>query len=104
MTENSQKLWRCVITDMIDNGLDEASIEAKYRLPAGTITEWLETYEFTKLLGRRINTAVWRSRIVTARNAVAAANALAALTASQKEETRRKASLAIMARHKQLLV
>jgi len=85
-----------VVDDLFAGQLSEKEVLSKHRLGIGTYRKWLEDELFANELAFRIESARLQGRLIIARYAPVAAAKLVQLTASDKEETARKACLDII--------
>lgn len=85
-----------MIDDLFGGELDEQAILKKHRIKKSTYNQWLADENFQAQLVRRIDTARLMSEVLIAKYSVVAAAKLVQLTASEKEETARKACLDII--------
>jgi hypothetical protein len=85
-----------VIEDLVTAELDEAEILKKHGVKPSLYQKWLADEQFMEHLERRIAQARHFSRVLLARNTIAAAKRLAQLTECDQKETARKACLDIL--------
>jgi hypothetical protein len=85
-----------VIDDLFMCELDEQAILDKHKIKRSTYNQWLADENFEAELVRRIKTTKLMSEVLIAKFSVVAAAKLVGLTESEKEETARKACLAII--------
>jgi hypothetical protein len=93
------KKQRAVIEDMFKNGLSEHEVLEKYKIHPCRYRDWLENGLFTQEINNRIESAMRQSKLVMARWLPLAAERLAQLTISEKDETARKACLDVISLH-----
>ena len=93
------KKQRAVIEDMFKNGLSEHEVLEKYKIHPCRYRDWLENGMFKKEIDARIDAAIRQSKLVMARWLPLAAERLAQLTISEKDETARKACLDVISLH-----
>jgi hypothetical protein len=85
-----------VIADLFAGELDEQHVLDKYDVSRDTFEKWLNDERFIGRLNERIAHSFWQSRLFIARYAPLAAARLVGLTASETQETARKACLDII--------
>ena len=90
---------RAVIEDMFKNGLSEHEVLEKYKIYPYRYRNWLANGLFTQEINNRIEAAMRQSKLAMARWLPLAAERLAQLTISEKDETARKACLDIISLH-----
>ena len=90
---------RAVINDMFKNGLTEPETIEKHNIRPCRYRKWLENGMFKQEIDARIDAAIRQSKLVMARWLPLAAERLAQLTISEKDETARKACLDIITLH-----
>jgi len=90
---------RAVINDMFKNGLTEPETLEKHNIRPCRYRKWLENGMFKQEIDARIEAAMRQSKLVMARWLPLAAERLAQLTISEKDETARKACLDIISLH-----
>ena len=93
------KKQRAVIEDMFKNGLSEHEVLEKYKIRPCRYKDWLENGLFTQEINNRIEAAMRQSKLVMVRWLPLAAERLAQLTISEKDETARKACLDVISLH-----
>ncbi len=91
---------RAVINDLFQNGLPESETLEKHNISPRRYRQWLENGLFTQEINYRIEAAMRQSKVVMARWLPLAAERLAQLTISEKDETARKACLDLISMHK----
>ena len=90
---------RAVLNDMLKNGLTEHESLEKHNISPCRYRKWLENGLFEHEINARIDAATRQSRLVMARYLPWAAERLIHLTASEKDETARKACLDVFSLH-----
>jgi len=90
---------RAVLDDMLKNGLTEHESLEKHNISPCRYRKWLENGLFEREINARIDAATRQSRLVMARYLPWAAERLIQLTASEKDETARKACLDVFSLH-----
>jgi len=85
-----------VIDDMFSGELDEQAVLAKHNVSRIVYDRWLADDNFTEQFEARIASAHRQSELIIARYAPLAAAKLVQLTASENQETARKACLDII--------
>jgi len=90
---------RAVINDMFKNGLAEHETLEKHNIRPCRYRKWLENGMFKQEIDARIDAAMRQSKLVMARWLPLAAERLAQLTISEKDETARKACLDVISLH-----
>ena len=90
---------RAVLDDMLKNGLTEHESLEKHNVSPCRYRKWLENGLFEQEINARIDAATRQSRLVMARYLPWAAERLIQLTASEKDETARKACLDVFSLH-----
>lgn len=86
-----------IIDDLFERGLPESEVNARYGLPPGMLRKWICDPAFDQEVRSRMH-ATWSGvRIKLARFVPEAANKLIELAQCEKEETRRKACLDVIA-------
>ena len=88
-----------VLDDMFKNGLTEQETLEKHNISPCRYRKWLENGLFEQEFNDRIDSATRQSRLVMARYLPWAAERLIQLTASEKDETARKACLDVISSH-----
>jgi hypothetical protein len=91
------KKQRDVIADLFEGGMDEHTVMEKHNLSEKVYKKWLKEQAFQDELSWQMHSARRQSEMIISRYAPAAAAKLVSLTASEKEETARRACLDIMA-------
>lgn len=94
--QHLSKKQRRVLDDLFESGLDEAGVLAKHNVSSGLFRRWLGDELFAGELAFRIEQLQRQSELIISRYAPVAAMKLVELTASEKEETARKACLDII--------
>lgn len=92
-----------VLEDLFNSELDEQGVIEKHRVRRSTYDRWLGDKVFVERLKQHINGLKRRSELLMAKYSCLAAAKLVELTASEKEETARKACLDIMAMPRKIL-
>ncbi len=90
---------RAVINDMFQNGLTEHETLEKHNVRPCRYKKWLENGMFKQEIDARIEAATRQSKLLMARCLPFAAERLAQLTVSEKDETARKACLDVISLH-----
>ncbi|MCX5634392.1 MAG: hypothetical protein NTW55_00925 [Planctomycetota bacterium] len=90
---------RAVISDMFKNGLAEHETLEKHNIRPCRYRKWLENGMFRQEIDARIDAAMRQSKLIMVRWLPLAAERLAQLTISEKDETARKACLDIISLH-----
>ncbi len=90
---------RAVLNDLFQNGLTEHETLEKHNISTCRYRKWLENGLFTQEIDNRVEAAMRQSKLVMARWLPLAAERLAQLTISEKDETARKACLDIISLH-----
>ncbi len=88
---------REVIADLFGSGMDENTVMEKHNLSEKVYKRWLRDQSFQDEISWQMQSARRQSEMIISRFAPAAAAKLVSLTASDKEETARRACLDIMA-------
>jgi len=88
-----------VINDLFQNGLTEPETLEKHNIRPCRYRKWLENGMFKQEIDARIDAAMRQSKLVMARWLPLAAERLAQLTISEKDETARKACLDVISLH-----
>ena len=90
---------RAVLNDLFQNGLTEHETLEKHNISPCRYRKWLENGLFSQEINDRIDAAIRQSKLVMARWLPLAAERLAQLTISEKDETARKACLDVISLH-----
>jgi len=88
-----------VIEELFAGALGEQAVLDKYKISRKTFNRWLADERFVEQFNERVEKSFRQSRLIIARYAPLAAAKLVELTASDKEETARKACLDIISMH-----
>jgi len=91
-----------VLDDLFNSELDEQGVLDKYNVRRGTYERWLADNLFAERFKQYLNGLKRRSELLMARYGCLAAAKLVELTASEKEETARRACLDIMTMPKKI--
>ena len=86
-----------VINDLFDEGGDETAIRQKHNISQALWQKWQSDKHFNDEIAGRLNSSKRQSQIILAKYIPLAAAKLVELCGSDKEETRRKACLDILA-------
>ncbi|MCJ7777309.1 MAG: hypothetical protein MUP16_03245 [Sedimentisphaerales bacterium] len=90
------KRQMAVIEDLFEGTLDEQAVLDKYNVKRSVFEKWLADEQFIEQFNKRIARSFRQSRLIIARYAPLAAAKLVELTASESQETARKACLDII--------
>jgi len=88
-----------VLDDMFKNGLTEQETLEKHNISPYRYRRWLENGLFGQEFNDRIDAAIRQTKLVMVRYLPWAAERLIQLTASEKDETARKACLDVISSH-----
>jgi len=88
-----------VLDDIFNNGLTEQQALEKHNITTCRYRKWLENGLFEHEINARIDAAIRQSKLVMAHHLPWAAQRLAQLTVSEKDETARKACLDVISLH-----
>lgn len=88
-----------MIEELFAGELGEQAVLDKYKISRKTFNRWLADERFIGQFNERVEKSFRQSRLIIARYAPLAAAKLVELTASDKEETARKACLDIISMH-----
>jgi len=96
--KNLTKKQLAVIEDLFAGELDEQAVLDKHKVSRNLYNRWLADERFAELFKERSARAYRQSELIIARYAPLAAAKLVQLTASESQETARKACLDIISR------
>jgi hypothetical protein len=99
MAKKLSKKQLRVIEELFAGELGEQAVLDKYKISRKTFNRWLADECFVEQFNERVEKSFRQSRLIIARYAPLAAAKLVELTASDKEETARKACLDIISMH-----